>query len=94
MKLNTFFKIEGPINLYHAERHILSEPNMEVSPPEHVSICEHLREPFFIYGGKETMHLLTTYCQDTMANFGCMRIRSTVTYLPIFQGSFPKYTQV
>ena len=42
------------------------------------------------------MHLLTTYCQDTMANinFGCIRIRSTITYLPIFQGSFPKYTQV
>ena len=39
------------------------------------------------------MHLLTTYCQDTMANFGCMRIRSIITYLPIFQGSFPKYTQ-
>ena len=28
-----FFKIEEPINLYHAERHILSEPNMEVCPP-------------------------------------------------------------
>ena len=24
------------------------------------------------------MHLLTTYCQDTMANFGCMRIRSII----------------
>ena len=34
------------------------------------------------------MHLLTTYCQDTMANFGCMHIRSTVMYLPIFRAVF------
>ena len=40
------------------------------------------------------MHWLTTYCPDIMTNFGCMRIRSTVTYLPIFQVSFPKYTRV
>ena len=34
------------------------------------------------------MHLLmTTYRQDIMTN------RSTVTYLPMFQGSFPKHTQ-
>ena len=37
------------------------------------------------------MHLLTTYYQDIMTNFGCMR---TITYLPIIQGSFPKYTQM
>ena len=40
------------------------------------------------------MHLLmTTYRQDIMTNFSCVHNRS-VTYLPIFQGSFPKYTQV
>ena len=36
VKLNTLFKIEGPINLYHAERHILIKPNMEVSSLERV----------------------------------------------------------
>ena len=35
--------------------------------------------------------LMTTYRQDIMTNFGCVHNRST--YLPIFQGSFPKYTQ-
>ena len=55
-----FFKIENPINLYHAERHILSEPNMEVPPPLQVrlSIVRLPREPFFIHGGKETMTTL------------------------------------
>ena len=43
MKLNSFFKFEDSINLYHAElrssghkkeweRHIPREPNMDVSP--------------------------------------------------------------
>ena len=36
VELSTCFKIEGPINLYHAERHILSEPNMELSSLERV----------------------------------------------------------
>ena len=40
------------------------------------------------------MHLLMTYSQDIMTNFSCTRIGSAVTYLPIFQGSFPKYTKV
>ena len=31
-----FFRIEDPINVYHAERHIPSEPNMEVPSPERV----------------------------------------------------------
>ena len=63
-------------------------------PWVHVSICKLPREPFSIYGGKETMHLLmTTYRQDIMTNFGCMCNRSTVMYLPMFQGSFPKHTQ-
>ena len=78
-----FFKIEEPINLYHAERHILSEPNMEVCPPPppppplrvHLSIVRLAREPFFIYGGKETM---TTYHRDIMTNFSCVHDRSTV----------------
>ena len=40
------------------------------------------------------MHLLmTTYRQDIMTNFGCVCNRSTVTYLPMFQGSFTKHTQ-
>ena len=38
--------------------------------------------------------LMTTYRQDVMTNFGCVHNRSSGTYLPIFQGSFPKYTQV
>ena len=33
-EIEYFFKIEGPINLYHIEQHIPSEPNMEVSPLE------------------------------------------------------------
>ena len=37
LKLNTFFKIEDPINLYHAERDIPSEPNVEVPPRSHPS---------------------------------------------------------
>ena len=41
------------------------------------------------------MHLLmTTYRQDIMTNFGCVCNRSTVTYLPMFQGSFPKHTSI
>ena len=95
MKLNTFFKIEGPINLYHAEQHNTKRAKHGSFPPwAHVSICKLPREPFSIYGGKETMHLLmTTYRQDIMTNFGCVCNRSTVTYLPMFQGSFTKHTQ-
>ena len=48
-------------------------------PLAHASICKLPREPFSIYGGKETLHLLmTTYCQDIMTNFSCVRDRSTV----------------
>ena len=36
---------------------------------------------------------MTTYRQDIMTNFGCVCNRSTVTYLPMFQGSFTKHTQ-
>ena len=61
-------------NLYYAERHIPSELNMEVTPPPRkkkekkrlarVSISKLPREPFSIYGGEETMHLLMmTYRQ-------------------------------
>ena len=32
MKLNTCFKFEEPINSYHAEWLIPSEPNLEVTP--------------------------------------------------------------
>ena len=40
------------------------------------------------------MHLLmTTYHQDIMTNFGCVCNTSTITHLPMFQGSFPKHTQ-
>ena len=65
--MNTLFKIEDPINLNHAELHKPRELNLEVS------ICKLPREPFSMYGGQETMHLLmTTYCQDIMTNFGCV----------------------
>ena len=49
---------------------------MEVPPPLQVrlSIVRLPREPFFIYGGKETM---TTY-QDIMTNFSCVHDRFTV----------------
>ena len=41
------------------------------------------------------MHLLmTTYRQDIMTYFGCVGNRSTITYLPMFQGSFPKHTSI
>ena len=41
------------------------------------------------------MHLLmTTYRQDIMTYFGCVCNRSTITYLPMFQGSFPKHTSI
>ena len=59
MKLNIFFKIKDPINLYHAEqsKNLLIEPNMEVPPhphdPVYVSICKLPREPFSIYGDKK-----------------------------------------
>lgn len=50
---------------------------MEVPPPPplaRASICKLLREPFSIYEGEETMLLLmTTYRQDIMTNFGCVR---------------------
>ena len=59
MKLNTF-EIEDPINLYHAERHIPSEPNIKVSSLSACSICKLPRKPVSInHGGEETMHLLT-----------------------------------
>ena len=80
MKLNTSFKIEGPINLYHAERHIPSEPNMEVPPLERVCLSVNSQGNHFPY-----MELMCpSVGQDIMTNFGCMRNRSTVKYLPIF----------
>ena len=50
---------------------------MEVPPPLRVrlSIVRLPREPFFIYGGRETM---TTYHQDIMTNFSCVHDRFTV----------------
>ena len=74
-----FFKIQDPINLYHAEWHIPSEQNMEVPPPAPapawgcVSIRKLPKEPLSIYGGEET------YRQDIT----CV----------IHGRSFPKYTQ-
>ena len=44
-------QFKDPINLYHAEQHILSEPS------DRVSIRKLPREPFSLYGGEETMHL-------------------------------------
>ena len=32
LEIEYFFKIEDPINLYHAEHHIASEPNIDVPP--------------------------------------------------------------
>ena len=54
-----------------------------------VSICKMPREPFSIYGGKETMHLyllMMTYRQDIMTNFSCMHDRYTV--YPFFRAVF------
>ena len=54
---------------------------MEVPPrpPARASIYKLPREIFSIYGGDETMYLLmTTYRQDTMTNFRCVRDKSTV----------------
>ena len=60
---------------------------VEVPPPEHVCpppehVCPSVnfqREPFSIYGGNETMHLLmTTYHEDIMTNFSWVHDRSTV----------------
>ena len=59
---------------------------MEVPPPPlrvRLSIVRLPREPFFIYGGKETM---TTYHQDIMTNFSSVHDRSTV--YPFFRVVF------
>ena len=87
MKLDIYFKIEDPINLYHAERHISSEPNIEFPRPPlpraRVSICTLPREPFFIHEDEETMHLLvTTYSQDIMTNSGCVFFSVFLAFSP------------
>ena len=57
-------------------------------PLARVSICKLPRKPFSIYRGEEKIHLLmTTYRQFSVA---CV---IDLLHLPIFQGSFPKYTQ-
>ena len=86
MKLDTYFKIEDPINLYHAERHISSEPNIEFPrPPFPERVCPSAlpREPFFIHEDEETMRLLvTTYSQDIMTNSGCVFFSVFLAFSP------------
>ena len=45
-EIKYFFNIEDPINLYHAVRHILSDPNMEVSQPPKVWAITLLTDKF------------------------------------------------
>ena len=75
--MNTFLEIEDPINLYHAERHIPSEANMEVPPPSAPSACVHLLTPkgtiFHIRRQRNNCNaillLMTTYRQDIITYF-------------------------
>ena len=62
-EIEYFFKIKDPINLYHVERHILIEPNVEVPPPLTQWMCPSVNSQgnhFPCLWRQETMHLLNT----------------------------------
>ena len=67
---------------------------LQPSLRRYMSICKLPREPFSIYGGEETMHLLmTTYRQDIISNFGCVCDRFTV--FTLFSGQISRiYTSI
>ena len=83
-----FFKIADPINLYHAERHILSKPNMEISqppptpqpppPPGPKCMCPSVNSQgnHYPYMDAKKQLLMTTYRHHISTNFGCVLWRA------------------